>query len=394
MTPPIQQLRSSLPRHAPRTEQGELHEWFLPGAGDRRTSNWKPLALVVAGIAITSAGHYLTPAEYRLWHGIFQRLYYIPVVYAAIAFGWSGGLAAGFAAALLYIPHILMTWAHEQHYAMEQYAEIFMFLAVGAVTGVLSDRERRRRAELQSTAQKLSQVYRELQDTFEQVKRADRLSAIGQLAAGLAHEIRNPLASIDGAAEVMEAAERPEEVLTETMGIVRKECARLNRLLTNLLDFARPRNPEWREVNVPRVLDSVIELVKHSAGKGIHFKRSIADRLPPLWADEEQIAQVILNLAINAAQAMPDGGEIELTAREKNDGVLIEVKDQGVGVAAEHIDKIFDPFFTTKDAGTGLGLSVVHQIVRQLGGTVTVASNETRGMTFSLFFPQTPGEPA
>jgi two-component system, NtrC family, sensor histidine kinase HydH len=361
---------------------------------ERRTATWRSLALVVAGIAITSAGHYLTPPEYRLWHGIFQRLYYIPVVYAAIAFGWLGGLTAGVAAALLYVPHILMTWSHEEHYAMEQYAEIFMFLAVGTVTGVLSDRERRRRAELQSTAHKLSQVYRELQDTFEQVKRADRLSAIGQLAAGLAHEIRNPLASIDGAAEVMEAAERPEEVLAETMSIVRKECARLNRLLTNLLDFARPRHPEWREVNVPRVLDSVIELVKHSAGKGIHLKRTAADRLPPLWADEEQIAQVILNLTINAAQAMPDGGEIELSARESNDGVLIQVKDEGIGVASEHIDKIFDPFFTTKDTGTGLGLSVVHQIVRQLGGTVSVARNETCGMTFSLFFPQTPGESA
>ncbi|MCL4844844.1 MAG: DUF4118 domain-containing protein, partial [Bryobacteraceae bacterium] len=155
---------------------------------ERPTLNWRAIALVLAGIALTSAGHYLTPRDMRLWHGIFQRLYYLPVVYAAIAFGWIGGLAAAVAAALLYIPHIVMMWGHEQHYAMEQYAEIFMFLAVGIVTGVLSDRERKRRNELQITARKLSQVYRELQDTFEQVKRADRLSAIGQLAAGLAHE--------------------------------------------------------------------------------------------------------------------------------------------------------------------------------------------------------------
>ena len=359
---------------------------------DRRQATMRAIAFVVAGIALTSAGHYLTPPEYRLWHGIFQRLYYLPVVYAAIAFGWVGGLAAAAAAGLLYIPHILTTWSHEQHYAIEQYAEIFMFLAVGVVTGVLSDRERRRKAELQATAQKLSQVYRELQDTFEQVKRADRLSAIGQLAAGLAHEIRNPLASIDGAAEVMEAADRPEEVRAETMGIVRKECARLNRLLTNLLDFARPRHPEWREVNVLGVLDSVIELVKHSAGKGIVFKRTATDRLPPLLGDEEQIAQVILNLTINAAQAMPQGGEIELAARALDEGVLINVKDEGVGIPPEHLEQVFDPFFTTKDTGTGLGLSVVHQIVRQLGGTISVTRNEERGMTFSLFFPQTPGE--
>jgi signal transduction histidine kinase len=234
-------------------------------------------------------------------------------------------------------------------------------------------------------------VYRELQDTFEQVKRADRLSAIGQLAAGLAHEIRNPLASIDGAAEVMEAADSPEEVRAETMGIVRKECARLNRLLTNLLDFARPRHPEWREVDVAGVLDSVVDLVKHSAGKGIDFKRNIDSPLPPLLGDQEQIAQVVLNLTINAAQAMPHGGEIELVAKEKDGGVLIQVRDEGIGIPVDHIDKIFDPFFTTKDAGTGLGLSVVHQIVRQLGGTVSVTRNHARGMTFSLYFPPNPG---
>lgn len=361
----------------------------LPSAGalEPRT-NRRALALVIAGIAITSAAHYLTPPEYRIWHSIFQRLYYLPVVYSAIAFGWLGGLLAGLAAGLIYIPHILTMWSHEQHYANEQYAEIFMFLAVGIVTGVLSDLERRRRAELQATAQQLQRVYGELQDTFEQVRRADRLSAIGQLAAGLAHEIRNPLASIDGAAEVMEAADSPEEVRAETMGIVRKECARLNRLLTNLLDFARPRNPEWREVDVSRVLDSVIDLVKHSAGKGIQFERIAGERLPKLIGDEEQIAQVILNLTINAAQAMPDGGRITLTASEKDKGVQIQVRDEGVGIPQEHLDKIFDPFFTTKDMGTGLGLSVVHQIVGQLGGTVSVARNQgSPGMTFSLQFP-------
>ena len=123
--------------------------------------NARAFALVLGGIALTSAGHYLTPPEHLLWHGIFQRLYYLPVVYAAIAFGWIGGLGAALLAGALYIPHILTTWRNEHHYAMEQYAEIFMFFAVGMVTGVLSDRERKRRAELQVSAQKLSRVNRE-----------------------------------------------------------------------------------------------------------------------------------------------------------------------------------------------------------------------------------------
>ncbi len=349
-------------------------------------TRWRTIAIVAAGIAFTTAGHYLTPPELRLWHGLFQRLYYLPVVIAAIAFGWVGGLVAGVVAGLVYLPHIWHTWAHEHHYAIEQYAEIFMFLAVGTLTGVLSDRERRRRAELQATAQKLSQVYTELQNTFEQVKRADRLSAIGQLAAGLAHEIRNPLSSIDGAAEVMEAAERPEEVRAETMGIIRKECARLNKLLGSLLDFARPRHPERREVNVAGVLQTVVDLVKHSAGKGVEFRVEVASGLPVLEGDEEQIAQVLLNLAINAAQATPDGGVITLRAGESEGAVRMEVCDEGTGIASENLERIFDPFFTTKETGTGLGLSVVHQIMTQHGGTVKVKQNEGPGVTFVLQF--------
>ena len=348
---------------------------------------WKALAFVAAGIGITSAGHYLTPADLRLWHGLFQRLYYLPVVYAGIAFGWVGGLAAGLIAALFYVPHIVTTWSHEHHYALEQYADIFMFVAVGVVTGVLSDRERSRRAELQIAAQKLQQVNTELQNTFEQVKRADRLSAIGQLAAGLAHEIRNPLASIDGAAEVLEPGGEPEEVRRETLGIIRKECARLFRLLTNLLDFARPREPEWGAVDVARVLDSVIDLVRHSGGKRIRFHREAAPDLPPLHGDPEQIEQVILNLTINAVQAMPEGGDIHLRAARRGGGIVIQVKDQGVGIPAEQLDRIFDPFFTTKHEGTGLGLSVVHQIVTHHGGSVTAEPNGPQGMTFTLWFP-------
>jgi signal transduction histidine kinase len=350
--------------------------------------NWKALAFVALGIAVTSAGHYLTPADLRLWHSVFQRLYYLPVVYAGIAFGWVGGLIAGLVSAFLYVPHIITTWSHEHHYALEQYADIFMFLAVGVVTGILSDRERSRRAELQVAAQQLHQVNLELQNTFEQVKRADRLSAIGQLAAGLAHEIRNPLASIDGAAEVLEPGGEPEEVRRETVGIIRKEAARLFRLLTNLLDFARPREPERRAVNVPHVLDSVIELVRHSGGKRVGFHRDAPDDLPALMCDEEQLTQVVLNLTMNAVQAMPDGGDIRLTAARRDGGIVIRVKDEGTGIPSEQLDRIFDPFFTTKDGGTGLGLSVVHQIVSHHGGTVSAEPNPGRGMTFSVFFPQ------
>ena len=391
-TQPDPRPKSNLPRSLSRADGSSPEEAALRLGPDRTNINWKAIALVVAGIALTSAGHYLTPSSLLIWHGIFQRLYYLPVVFAAITFGWAGGLAAALAVGAVYIPHIMITWSGMHHYAMEQYAEIFMFLAVGVVTGILADRERKRRIELQHTAQRLSAVYRELQFSFEQVKRADRLSAIGQLAAGLAHEIRNPLASIDGAAEVLDIAGDQPELRKETVSIIRKECARLNRLLTSLLDFARPRRPEWRAVDLSKVLDSVIDLVGHSAGKGIQFHKENTPTVPTLLGDEEQLTQVILNLTLNAAQAMPEGGDVWLTARQEDDGNVIQIRDQGPGIPEADMDRIFDPFFTTKDTGTGLGLAVVHQIVTQHGGTVTVTRNQDQGTTFNLFFPRSRGD--
>src|SRR6516225_10144903 len=177
------------------------------------------VAVVIAGIAIATALHYLTSPSLILWHQLFQRLYYLPIIYAAIFFGWRGGLVASAVSALCYIPHILMAWHHMPEYALNQYAEIIVFFLVGTVTGVLADQGRRQRAELELASKKLAKVNRDLQDSFEQIKRADRLSAIGQLSASLAHEIRNPLASIDGAANLIESPHASQEMRRGSLAI-------------------------------------------------------------------------------------------------------------------------------------------------------------------------------
>jgi signal transduction histidine kinase len=346
------------------------------------------IVVVAAGIAAATALHYLTSPSLILWHNLFQRLYYLPIIYAAIYFGWRGGLVASTVSALCYIPHILMAWHHMPDYAVNQYAEIIVFFLVGTVTGVLADRGRRQRMELQATSEQLAKANRDLQDSFEQIKRADRLSAVGQLSASLAHEIRNPLASIDGAANLIESSQTSEEMRRGSLAIIRKEIQRLNRLLTNLLDFARPRKPEFQPAEPRRLFDAIVNLADHSARqKGITIRKDVPPSVPPFECDPEQMKQVILNLAINAVQAMAAPGEIVLSARQNGSSVTISVRDQGHGIPEEDIDKIFNPFYTTKDAGTGLGLSVVHQIVNQHGGTVRAERNPDRGMTFSLEVP-------
>ena len=324
------------------------------------------VGVIAAGIAAASALHYLTSPSLILWHELFQRLYYLPIIYAAIFFGWRGGLIASAASALCYIPHILSWHHYNPEYAMNQWAEIIVFFLVGTVTGILADRGRKQRLELEATSRQLAEVNRELQDSFEQIKRADRLSAVGQLSAGLAHEIRNPLASIDGAANLIESPQTSQAVRSNSLAIIHKEIQRLNRLLTNLLDFARPRKPEFHTVEPGRLIDAIITLAGHSAQqKGITLRKEGPSPAPPFECDAEQMKQVLLNLTINAVQAMTGPGEVVLSAHALDSSVVISVRDEGPGVDQENMDKIFNPFFTTKEAGTGLGLSVVHQIVTQ-----------------------------
>jgi two-component system sensor histidine kinase HydH len=349
------------------------------------------IVLIVTGIIATTLAHYWTPSSLVLWHNIFQRLYYLPIILAAISYGWIGGLAAASFAGLCYVPHILMAWHEFPGYVINQYAEIAVYFMVGILTGLLSDQQRKQKETLEKTAEQLGRVYQELQESIEQLRRADRLSAVGQLSASLAHEIRNPLASIEGAAGILERGQVNDEQRAEFLRIIRRECLRLNRLLSNLLDFARPRPPQLRTVEVGQLLASVIGLVAHTAGENsVTLRKNIPAAGLNLECDAEQLKQVILNLTLNAIQAMPSGGEVVLAAHPQDKNVAIQVIDQGIGINAEDMDKIFNPFFTTKESGTGLGLSVAYQIVNQHGGAVKAQKNTGKGMTFSVLLPQHP----
>lgn len=357
--------------------------------GSRRT---REVCIVVGGTLCIGLLHHVVPHSAEVWHNVFQWLYYLPVVYAAAHFGLRGGLGTALLASLGYIPHFLMALRAPKELA-NQIAELVVLAIVSAATGVLADREHRRRSQLETATRDLEKANRDLQSSFEQLRRADRLSAIGQLAASLAHEIRNPLGSICGAVAVLDDPQTTDELKVELRGIVNKECSRLERLLTNLLDFARPRSPEYRAMDIGREFDLTIELVSHAASRsGVRFRKEISAATPAFDSDPEQLRQVILNLALNAIQAMPNGGEVVLAARQENSNVIIQVRDQGAGVAQKDLDRIFDPFFTTKANGTGLGLSVTHQIITQHQGVLKVERNPDCGMTFTIVIPLQPVE--
>jgi signal transduction histidine kinase len=343
--------------------------------------------VVLASIGLITVAYLSIPQQFRLASKAVQYLYFLPIVVAAFWFGVRGALLAAGFAALCYLPQMFYApWA--TGYSPDQLGEALDLFIVGSVLGVLADREKRRSQQLELLHRELAATYRELQDNFEHLRRAEQFSAIGQLAAGLAHEIRNPLASIEGAADLLRPGAVSDDMREEFVQIIKKESKRLSRLLTELLDFARPRPPEYQEASIEGIVKSVANLVGVSAAKqNVEIRQHLSPGLPKIDCDPEQLRQVLLNLTMNALQAMPDGGKLDLRVYPQNASVAIEVRDEGLGIAPADVSKLFSPFYTTKKDGTGLGLAIAQKIMIAHGGWITVDNQKPHGAIFTAILP-------
>ena len=225
----------------------------------------------------------------------------------------------------------------------------------------------------------------------ERLRHADRLASLGRMSANIAHEIRNPLASLTGAIEVLANSETTGEVRGRLAQIVLKESARLNEILRDFLDYARPVPLARTRKNVIGVIDDVLVLLEHRATPGT---LKIVRELPPTlewFVDPEQFRQAVWNVCLNAAQAMPEGGELRVAAIVVGGALEIRIADTGEGIADDDVGHIFEPFFSTKYDGSGLGLALVHRIMQDHGGHVEVESAVGAGSTFTLRFPPSHG---
>src|SRR3954471_7029321 len=341
------------------------------------------LAIAIT-FTLAAVALYLTPDELEHWHYILQRLFYFPIIVAGLTLGWRGGAIVSVLSSVVYLLRHETLGPFDW---IDRDLEATMFCLVGVLTGVLSERERKQRESLRTTASRLEEVYRELQNNVEHLKRAARMTGLGHLSAGLAHEIRNPLASIEGAAYVAQTEPDPARA-SEFLDIIRKETARLNGLVTQFLEFARPRPPQMISTDAAALTDSVLTLVRQVAAQNnVSLRRTFDGNIAPVKCDPEQMKQVLLNLVLNAIQAMPRGGEVSVSA-EKSEGMLIlKVKDTGPGIPSERVDEVFDPFFTTKQNGTGLGLPIAFQIVEQHGGELAIDTNSPKGCSFAIRLP-------
>jgi len=239
-----------------------------------------------------------------------------------------------------------------------------------------------------------------IRDLERAVRQSDRLSTLGTLAAGLAHEIKNPLGGIKGAAQLLEQ-ELPEgSDLRDYTRVMIKEVRRVNRIVEELLELASPRKLQLGRVNLHKTLGDIMTLQKRAAaGKNITFRQQFDPSIPPILGDEALLTQLFLNLIKNAVEAVEDEGSIQVTSRVVSDYsmsqnwerrsrmVALEVSDDGPGIAKEQMEHLFTPFFTTKAKGTGLGLAICQKIVLEHRGMIKVESERTKGTTFTVMLP-------
>lgn len=366
-----------------------------------RTAPWLRPAILVAAIVIVTIGHLLTPLDRQVQHDILVRLYYLPIVLGGLWYGLRGGLGTAGLITLVYLPHVLFV----EHGLMTigYLLEIPILLAVGLLIGLIVDRQEHYRRGLEIQAETLAQSHRELQEQTRllleketQLRRADRLSALGQLSAGLAHEIRNPLGAIKGAVEILQDDYPPGHPKAEFYAILLKEVERLNDVLTNFLSFARPVTPRFAPVDVRGILTALEGLISGQArAHRVQIFTTFHSGPSRVMADETLLKQAFLNIMLNGVEAMPEGGDLAISTRLRSenpaggrpDWVEVVFDDTGPGIPEEDQVRVFDPFFTTKKDGTGLGLAITHRIIENHHGSIRVMSQRGKGTTFVVALP-------
>jgi signal transduction histidine kinase len=315
---------------------------------------------------------------------LFLFMYTLAVVNGGILLFARGAATAGLLSVACYLGVNSRAFGAPNVSPVTLFTHGAAFLATAALASYLAEQLRR-------TGERLAQRETVLTELEEQVRRSQRLADLGTLAAGLAHEIRNPLASMTGSIELLRDSVSAGEDDRRLMGIVLREAERLNELVAQFLAFARPATPRRRATDLAALLDETLSVFRNDPqAAGVTLAPALEHA--PADCDPDQLRQVFWNLLTNAAQAVgaaaPEGGgSIRVRCRAAGDRAVVEIEDDGAGMDAEDLGRIFLPFFTTKPRGTGLGLATVHRIVDAHGGSIRVSSERGKGSRFTVVLP-------
>jgi len=371
------------------------------------TKNLWRFALVAGLIVVTTVLHYGIDVQAGAVHDVLLRFYYVPIVLAGLWFGMRGGLLAAFVVSIVFFPHAMHGW-NAPYTTIFRLIEILMYYVIGGLTGWFSSRtrvaleaEKQASLERRKAHEDLKEKTSRLFETEEELRRSERLAALGRMSGGLAHEIRNPLASIKTSVEMLQ--ERcgsspefpPSDLPVDLLEVVSEETDRLNRILTEFLRFARAEIRREDEASAECVVSEVLENTASLVGRdlgaaGVAIDHDLEKLIIKVALGEDHLHQVLLNLLLNAADAMPGGGLIRVgIAREDSTTVTLSIEDSGPGIPRDIAASIFDPFFSTKDGGVGLGLSIVGRLMEVCGGNIRIDPGYTAGARFLLSLPKT-----
>jgi two-component system, NtrC family, sensor histidine kinase HydH len=331
----------------------------------------------------------------------FWLMLLLPVISAATNFDLLGSTIVVVTACLEDLSFLLFLWwenhYHDQHYVIEPddrlelALRILSLLVVSYLTHQLAKAKREEAIKYQRAAEQLAAANESLKEAEADVRRAERLAALGQLTAGLAHELRNPMSTMKTSAELLARnVEKENDIARETAGYIKDEVDRTNSLITRFLDFARPQHLKLEAGDLTGMLDRAIDRFdreKSGATANISVYKNYSPDIPAVAFDAELMERVISNLVMNAAQASRPGGMVTVTTRLDDGTAEIAVIDRGSGIDPKNLESIFNPFFTTKSDGVGLGLAICSKIVDEHGGQITVESTPGEGSVFRVFIP-------
>lgn len=357
-----------------------LYAIFLKNVKLHRISAYTQIA---GDVAIETGLVYIT-GGIESW---FSFTYLLTIIAGSILLYTRGGYLAASLSSIFYgglmdlqfysfLPILPEVGLEEKEYLYNIFIHIVAFFFVAYLSSSLADRLRKKTAELKKKE--------------EELRNKEKMAAIGELSQWIAHEIRNPLASLSGSIQMLREELLLDEKSRRLMEIALNETDRLNTIITDFLNYAKPRPLSLQLCEVNTIITEMITLLRNSRdyNEGIKIVEDLYQSKLELLLDPAQIKEVLWNLYMNAVQAMPDGGSLTVSSRKGADRfVELRFSDTGCGIKEENLKKIFYPFFTTKNNGSGLGLAIVHRIVDEHGGKIKVESEEGKGTTFKVYLP-------
>jgi len=354
------------------------------------------LLLTVIGIGLL---HFFTPGDYGLHHAVYRRLSYFPIVLGALWFGLRGGMLFAVFSSVAFIPHLLLYLGEDPRIYLNELLEVVLYLGVGAVTGFIASRESRLRDRYRRLSEELEQAYDKLHlesaqllEIEAQLGASQKLSALGELSASLAHEIKNPLGSIRGTAEILLDEFPDGHPKREFAEILLKEVERLNRTVSETLRYSRGQNGAVSE-RPAEPLSEVVSRVGlllggHLRKKQVALESTACPEGAKYLVDGGKLSQVFLNIMLNAIDALPKGGRIRVAITARPGEIRVEICDNGPGIPVERRLEIFKPFVSGKEHGTGLGLSISTRIVQGMRGRIELSDGEEGGVCFTVVLPR------